>query len=795
MTDAHRWLGRVAWLLPAMLVGLSVHALVATTPREPTYKQVMVKAALAKASDVIILGNSTAGTDIDPGVVAEAVGMAGSPTVLHVDGSSAPGWLAALDGGVYGDGYRPRLVLIVGVLEWIVESGFARSTQRLDAEAFAADGYIASSVLFGGDAGPVGRARSRGAALHTAFREGVRDVSVGAVFGGEGGVWAAGHAAVVPAVARVFSAPRTVGQLPVHMLNVVEEEEEGVAALAPELQVVRALVDLAHDHGAHIIFVRLPDRPSQPATGPARALEPALLDVLNGMGAGFIDLGGLSLGQDGFADGLHMNRVGRVELNERLGPALARMNPLYSERLSPANGGFTAGKAVRLGGVPALDATVTAGASPCRFVLRPVRLDFLAEAALRARGLGRASPLRVTDGGELLSLRAQNRAQLDAECAGAWLPTGAGLEIATAGAGSTDRLGLALDPSLPLNEGGGDEAWWVYPGTRVELPVRGAGLGTLSVKLRALGGGTPVVRVGDRPVTLVVAGEDVDGEVELEGLSEAWTLVVESPVGGPWTLIEAVEVVAGDDKRVVLGELAPAVRIGNRNWTFESAPPPLPAAAWAADGEGRWSMPLPSLAFLGSDGPRGVGFEGCSPVRVEVEGKLASAHPRGLGKARGGPAAATFRQGTLSLSLAQAPGRTVRALLDAGRRCHGALWLYPGDTVRTRDEKPGLGTLRHGATTVRVRLRVLGEVADADVVEVSVRNGSGAFIDATVPLSEVGEGIVDLPLDRPVVDGAGALTSRFTSRSERAFVLVERVELIEAGAGAALTLSAGASAR
>ncbi len=778
MTDSDRWLGGVTWLLPVLLVGVSVHALVATTPREPTYKQVMVEAALAKASDVIILGNSTAGTDIDPTVVAEAVGMAGAPTVLHIDGSSAPGWLATLDGGVYGGGYRPRLVLIIGALAWIVESGFASATQRLDAEAFAADGYVASSILFGGDAGPLGRARSRGAALHTVFREGVRDLSVGAVFGGKGGVFAAGHAAAVPAVARVFSAPRTPGQLPSHMLNVVEEAAEG-AVLGPELEVVRGLVDLAHDNGAHIIFVRIPDRPGEPATGPARALEPALLEVLNSLGAGWIDLGGLDLGQDGFADGLHVNRVGRAAINEKLGPILARMDPLHSERLPSAQAQLSAGKAVRVGDVAPLAATVSWGATPCRFLVRPVGLDFLSEGSLRARGLGRASPLRVRGGDDLLRVRARNLAELEAECAGAWLPTANGLEIATVGPGTADRLSLALDPALPLNEGGGDEAWWVYPGTRVEIPVRDAAEGVLTIKLRALGGGAPVVRVGDRAVGLVQAGEDYDGELDLDGLSEAWTLSVASPAGGPWTVIEAVEVQSGGDRRVLVGALAPDVRIGNRNWTFEATPPPLPPAEWLADGEGRWSMDLPSLAPLGSDGPRGVGFEGCSPVRVEVAGKLASGHPRGLGKARGGPPASAFREGRLSVSLAQAPGEEVRALLDAGRRCHGALWLYPGDTVRTRDEKPGLGTLRHGATTLRVRLRVLGEVAEGDRVELSVENDAGSFIEASVPLADVGEGVLALPLDRPLVDGAGALNSRFSSDSETAFVLVERVELVE----------------
>lgn len=779
MTEADRWLGRVTWLLPLLLVGISVHALVATTPREPTYKQVMVKTALAKGSEVIILGNSTAGTDIDAQVVAEAVGMTGAPAVLHVDGSSAPGWLAALDGGVYGGGHRPRLVLIVGILEWMVESGFARSTQRLDAEAFAAEGYIASGVLFGGDSGPLGRARSRGAALHTAVREGVRDLSVGAVFGGDGSVLAAGHAAAVPAAARVFSAPRTMGQVPSHMLNVVEEEEADVAEVAADFEVVRALVELAHDNGAHIILVRIPDRPSKPATGPVRALEPALLDVLNAMGAGWIDLGGLNLGQDGFADGLHLNRVGRAELNEKLGPLLARMDPLNSARLPTAQAPLTAGRALRFGDLPSLSATVTPGLTPCRFLVRPVGLDFLSEASLRSRGLGRASPLRVRDGDEMLLLRAQNRAELDAECAGAWLPTAKGLDVATNGAGTAARLRLALDPALPLNDGGPDEAWWVYPGTRVELPVRDATRGTLTVKLRALGGGVPVVTVGGRPVALSASGEDYDGELDLDGLSEAWTLSVESPRGGPWTLIEAVEVRSGDDRRVVLGELGVAVCIANRNWKFEASPPPLPQETWVADGEGRWSMDLAPLAFLGSDGPRAIGFEGCSPVRVEVAGKVASMHPRGLGKSRGGPPAASFREGRVALSVARAPGSNVRALLDVGRRCQGALWLYPGDTMRTRDERPGLGTLRHGATTLRVRLSVLGEVGDDDAVQFSVANGGGSFIEAMVPLSEVGEGTLDLPLDQPLVDGAGALNSRITSHSKTAFVVVERVELIE----------------
>ena len=107
-----------ALVAPAAIVGLALAWLGRVDPEAAAAADAPeVKACLEtmdKGDDVVLVGNSKSGTDIDRPALAKALGVT-QIAKLGAPGSSAPLWYAAVERCAYEAGHTPRLVIVYGV--------------------------------------------------------------------------------------------------------------------------------------------------------------------------------------------------------------------------------------------------------------------------------------------------------------------------------------------------------------------------------------------------------------------------------------------------------------------------------------------------------------------------------------------------------------------------------------------------------------------------------------------------------------------------------------------------------
>lgn len=121
----------MALLLPALVLALEVAWLARPVERLSTPMRVQNDAALARSPPgIVVVGNSKAGSDIDARLLAKELSYASPVTTILVNGSSAPAWYALLKQRVYGQGYRPELVVVYGQLGALLRTEVQRQSER-----------------------------------------------------------------------------------------------------------------------------------------------------------------------------------------------------------------------------------------------------------------------------------------------------------------------------------------------------------------------------------------------------------------------------------------------------------------------------------------------------------------------------------------------------------------------------------------------------------------------------------------------------------------------------------------
>lgn len=715
--------------------------------------------------DVVLLGNSTSHSDLERVAIARALGVTTVTNPL-LPGSGAAGWLAVLEGQIAAMDVHPRLVLVYGSLETILgwRSPPGKVAQTIDELVAAGNTRVARRVFGSGRDSPFARFSARWSGTQSQLVTGLRDRAVGAVFaGGAGDTLAARGAAVAaPALDALFGdAAKLRSGAVTHAIPVVEQATDlSFSTTVPAAEsLVPDLVAVAHGLGARVVFIRGPDAPTRRPTPELAAQAEPLRGLIDALGAGYADVSDAGVSPANYHDTIHMNAENRAVLSEAVVDELTRLNPLGAPTMPPSLRPLRLVAARRIGEPPALSLTL-APAGECRWSGGLAEAP-IANPALVATGQGSRSPLRVRLGGLEVPITG---APLPEGCAlGAQLRAGR-LTVSAPPSSTSGDLALVLDPSFPQGAGTPDEAWWVFPGTSLEVDLDLQSAATLRVSFRSFGAAQGSVRVGELEVPLVSRGDLHDGAVEVPG---AGPLRIRVSATGGYARLEALVAAREGRSRVLLGGFAERVALRHA-WPGDPVPLPTPAPRR----EGALDLyDLPELAAVSDDVFTDGGLPGCSVLDVRAGGEPLLHRNKAYQEARG--ARVSFQAGILRVPAAVGP---VTLELRDGRGCDPLTWLYPGETRVGRTALLDLASLRSGASELELIAERWGEASGT--LELRLGTAKETFLTTEFPLDTLtGEAIrVPLPERRVGLIRNAQLT--FTNRSA-GFVAVRSAAMVD----------------
>jgi hypothetical protein len=790
--------------------------------------------------EVVVLGNSASFHGVDADMLGDALGFPGKVAKIFVPASRSPAWYALLKNRVLGNGYKPKLVLVVAAHHHMIDPVTTDDQARLLRDQMGADDALIEEKVFGGSsvAGWLGVARSTA----TRWMEWPKDLAVGLIFGaGEQAITAADGGPATPVDLGRAHADEALGRLfaleagadfalhahagPIAADNAdptgATQAASSAAPMDPSASMMGDLAALARDNGVRVVFVSFPMPKSNPTPRPGTDVVRATIRLLNDLDAGWIDLSRVPLPNAAFFDHIHLNEGGRKQFTEALIEALERLDPLNPAGMPDAVMPLVPSEIVRTGvatALPPLPAPKPQG--PCKYLLPLPALEAYSNKILYDRHqIADASPLRLLQGGSALTPHVKTDAQA---CDGTMVHTNTGVLFSPVG-DKLDGLSLAWEDALPApakikNKPG--EAWWVFPGTTLELRFDEAwdtarGAFGVAVEGLAVGGGGPFrVSVGDASFPLEVVGGRPKGSAPLPAPTGPWTLRIEAPVGAGALLVRGVAVGEGPFAAPVLGDSAgrAAIRVLGGPFPQRTIAAVSPAPRVATDGVVRADKepfphpkariklgPYSQLTLLEVRTRSQIG--GCTPLRMTENGALLSEPNQplknvkevGLGANTTQPDAFFF---TATDNTDPATnGRAYAVVLDESRSCNQAAWVYPGDAVTVAT--PALGALPADMGMLEIAATPFVAEAEGKDVRIRVEVDGAVVLDRDVAISTLAP-LLQLPLDRPIRTGASALRVTFTTGVDAPFLLVTGLGLVEsegevATAQAALTPVGGAA--
>ncbi len=811
----------LAALLPVGVFGAYLAVFGRPIPREPSAATLRFDTTMTEAArDVVLLGASKIGTDIDRVALGAGLGLSKKGVAsMGWSGTTAPIWYAIAENRVFRAGHRPKLVVVYSTLGWTLNvtlgelersylmTQIGELEPELDVKVLHRD---PSSALYE-------RVRERRAGVRDGLTTLVRDATVGVLFrrrqtpdsADEGplsaGLLAEGRAVAAPALEKLFGLEAGIDLSQVkRVIPVAEAARAKVEATASHVEdtLVPDFIRLATAHGARIVFVNAPVRASLVGQS---AVDPALLretvEYLNAHGAGYIDAQAFRLPDSAFGDGDHLSRVGRERLTRALVGALADVGALSDGPMRPARVPIAAPQPTitRTGSPPAFPAiTPKRGKNDCDWMVDSRSLDALNDLRLSRAHLGMVSPITLLEDGRPLRSHAAP-ADFNAGCKGAFQhqdrvikfsPTGPGPDAAN---GHTYTLGVS--EAVPVIDATQHEGWWVYPGTTLTLafaegwPPDGPRFVVTATAL-ALGGsgGEATMTVTGSPVTTFHgAGEQVRGVVSAPSPNAAWNIEFTSPPAGPWVLLKRVSVGDGPDARTLIGAEGgtSAALLGGSPITYATAPAVLPPLGVATPGEGElqrydisgWGVPdTRNLFHIAS-------VAGCSPIRVASEEPGASKRAFRVTEAQvradGGYA---HVGGTLLIapgSAGETAPEALAATLDPTRRCRGLRWMYPGDTLTLAVKPASMLALDGDPTRLEIGGAAVVKGASDALIRVRLFVGEEVRLDETFPITELNRAPPSWSLTPPLPREHADVRLELSSSAGDPWVLLTSVTLSE----------------
>lgn len=766
----------LAIVLPAALA-VSWVALVGPERADPNAAEALADAAgprpLSADTEVLVVGNSLAFRGVDAELLRRELGIEGRVSVLSYGGSWAATWYAALKNRVYAEGMTPRLVVVVGTLDFMLRADRPEAVRGAEFRALLTDD---EPVL---DAKVLGRSRLRGPLGDVWERRG----EVGSrwlkslqalpfALAGEPDP----HAAADRTLALVFDAEgATDVRLKRRAIPVVELERARARGVSPEDSLLPDLIDLAEAHGSRIVFARMPlsraGRGEYPL--PPLELERAAVGLLNDRQAGYVDLHAMSLPESAYLDGKHLNRQGAVTYTRALASALRDLGALGTDPFRAAPLPPRPPEVSRRGTPPSLgeagDGVLVRG---CAATIPFARSQILSDTYLESLGVGAVSPVVVFEDGEPVPMH--RRPERPTQCPGtAYQYERAIVVWSQAEVPESARYTLALTPDLPVIGPDSDTlpGWWVYPGTDLLLEFEPDEtledvLVRVEVSSLVLGNGRmPYVYVDDQEQVARRTGLRMTSRSPL-GPSPR-TIEIKAPKGGGWALVRSV-LLRREDGTVIraLGSEADA---GAASWmlgsplepevTSDRVPEIKPLAAPVDVGlpGGLLRLEAPEFEVVSREALRArVGggrtdlpedhpdrvtaieyAQRCSPVRLTQAGRKLwrVADPARLGVDEL-PGVYSHAGAAFLVRPDKTRADTWEAQLSEERRCDRYAWVYPGETVSVANEV-ALGRLHAGADTVVVGGLQFGTRRDGDQARIRVLHGGRSVLDTQVSMAQL----------------------------------------------------------
>lgn len=766
--------------------------------------------------EVVLLGNSLVRAGVGPKPLGKALSP-GKP--VRVASGAEPGtrpanWYVILENRVYGQGLRPKLV-VVGMIPSTLVQTEIRSEMARQSLAAHVGSYepVVDRKVHGRETPAAWRyrmERNRGA-FQEQWARVVRGLSVGPFHGqGEGSLLERGEAAAGPALEAVFT---TDGALDLSLHQRVipvalpdEEVEASRESSSIEQTFVPDMIDLAEEHGSRIVFVWFPLAASRNDVVSIPADQQAdLVALLNERGAGWLDLHELGYPDSVYTDPVHLNMQGRKRLTADLAAALLEMDALGQGAFAPATLPITARLEATLEGTPpalgSLELTPMADGDPCLQVARRPEIYALSDAATNAAGMGAVSPLLVLENGQALE-RSRWRTKLkEAPCSGAYLPQTGQIFISPSEAVPEQPASyrLALVPDQPIDTGQ-EQGWWVYPGTTLRFAIEAQADASRALSLELglepiLGQASELeVALDDTPIQLDPVGPAwVKGHAALARGGGTFTLTLQSPPDGPYALIRWLGLETDGEQAPLIGNSSrmhpPSVdllpRSGRSTIEALTEPPAIDVEALSTPKPKVARFMIPDLADLDDQAISArLPCRACSPLVLMEDGNEAAIPAWACAAVqRGEPSQACQDGGRFLFTSSDGSepatnGRSYGLVLKADRREKDRAWLYPGDRLRLRARIMERRRLRHGASTLLLQAVPISDDPQG-ALSIRLLGGEDSYLERLVPLSELVEGPLELALDRVLPVTGGEVTIELHTEPEASYLLLEQAVLRE----------------
>ena len=819
----------LAVVLPLLVIAIPLARWSAVDP--PASKSELVtrlERAVEKNPEVVVLGASKVGTDLDLPLLGRELGLRPDQVAgVNLSGTTAPVWYAVLDNRVFGTGKTPKLVIVYSTFDWTLATLPSGESERtILASQLAGDDPVLQRKTLGDDSNPtLNRIRLHRTETHTTLMGWIRDVSVGALLAKPASgqsVAQAGSELAAPALERLFGLGAAVDASRVSRAIPIVEAARATSEITAKRVEDTLLPDfatLASEHGARVVFVSAPvRRDAEIGIVYPPATARAAVQLLNQAGAGYTDLRDLALPDSAFGDATHLNKVGRDALTRALVERLKAMNAIGDTREGGSGSGIVPAK---LPVVQAMPVATRAGAPPALPALEPKRgggtcdwsaavpgLNAISDSDLEVAGYGMVSPLRVTEDGDLLAANA-TRDDFAFRCGGAsqhqaglvkFAPKDGPAEVA-----ASRSYALALAEEIPVRNRYGFQGWWVYPGTTLQLdfpegwqsdaadPGFGVTLEALALAAPAQPGAV-TMRVGDSTVTLAQDGLHRAAAASIAPPAGPWSIVIDAPADGGWVYIQRLRIGNAADTRVIIGQDGPtAVPALTAYASYVGADgkpdaPVLPAPGAFAPHEG--NVAKADVAMLGVPDTdalwRVASVAGCSPLRLSEDGALLpNLVVRAQDVAAKGNGAYTqvgqtlYALGSDGSSPAQ-NGRAYTVALEPTRACRGLRWVYPGDTLTLKLTPNLLSRMLGGLQRLEIgSAAVVPEGAEPEA-RVVVKVGAEVRLETTFKL-----GMATPPswtFDPPLPRGPEPVYVEVSLPADAPYVLLSSVAFSEPGA-------------
>jgi hypothetical protein len=806
----------LAVLLPAVVLGLGLFWLLRAPDQQLSVAAQTMEKDLARAQpEVLLVGNSLAGRDVDQTVLAAEVADGPVRVGKAWEAGTLPAnWYLFLQNRVYANGHQPHTLVFCIAPRPLLQTDLRPELARrsLTDHAGEYEPVVFAKALGQESPSPwLLRLRQRRGELQRGWAALVRDASVGLLLGDPAlGLLARGEAAATPALARVFETDGAVDITLHHrVIPVVEVEREvqvrqDAGAVAGSF--VPDLLDLAEEHGSRVVFAVMPVLET---TSGASSLSPLvqadLIRLLNARGAAWLDFRAEDWPDGLFLDPAHLNSAGRERLSHELAVALRDLDVMGEGPFPPNRVPLALEYRARLDGSPPdlgpLTLQPDPEGKPCRNVASIADWFPVSDAALASAGVGNVSPLVVLEDGQPLA-HLTWLGKLGGDCAGAFVPQAGKLWISPGPqaeppiAARSYRLAVSAD--LPVRVEG-QEAWFVYPGTTLTVdlgPWQGEpGSVEVLVGLEPLlGEGEPGVTIDGSPLALAPTGRRfLAGNLSLPTPTGPWQIAISSPAGGPWLLVRRLAVRSGEEVQDLLGsaalmtppraDLLADLKAAEVLSPAETARFPLVLERWGRGLGVR--APLPGLDDLAAETiSTRIPCRRCSPLHLLEDGALRhspewACQPVVFGRAdrschEKGMFGFTALDGTDPLT----NGHRYEVTLRPDRREGQRWWIYPGDRARLPFSGAQRRLLRDAAGSFHLEAAVFAAEGRGGRFRLRLTAG-----DATVLAAELGSADLAQPWEyvfpEPLEVRGVPVVLEVESDPEAPFVLLTGVEMRE----------------